>query len=85
MAALSANESRAIVQFLDDVELCIRRLSTEAESGVSCIEDLLLEAETLLQDVSFLSDLFPAEDGDSEGRCRPIPMARKQKRWSIDR
>ena len=64
MAALSANESRAMVQFLDDVELSIRRLSTEAESGVSCIEDLLLEAETLLQDVSFLSDLFPAEDGD---------------------
>ena len=64
MAALSANKSRAMVQFLDDVELSIRRLSTEAESGVSCIKDLLLEAETLLQDVSFLSDLFPAEDGD---------------------
>ena len=52
-----------MVQFLDEVETSICRISTEAESGTN-IDDILLEAEILLQDVTFLPDLFPAEDGD---------------------
>ena len=64
MATLSTNDNRAILQFLDDVAISINRLSAEANTGATHIDDLLLEAEVLLQDVSFLSDLFPVEDGE---------------------
>ena len=64
MATLSTNDNSAILQFLDDVAISINRLSAEVNTGATHIDDLLLEAEVLLQDVSFLSDLFPVEDGE---------------------
>ena len=37
----------------------------EAERGATDIDDLMLEVESLLQDVTLLLDLFPPEDGDN--------------------
>lgn len=56
-------ERREIVQILDEFEAAIGRISTRVESGDD-LNDLVLESETLLQDVTFLSDLFPRQDGE---------------------
>lgn len=49
--------------FLNEVEECVLRFSREAAT-LHDGEGLLLEAETLLYDVIFVSDLMPPEEGD---------------------
>ena len=47
---------------LFQAEASINRISTESQSGSASIEDLLLEAETLLQDMTFVFDLLAPND-----------------------
>ena len=63
MSSLSNDERWAMVQFLDEIKASIHRI--EREAAYAEVDDLLLDAERLLQDVTFLSDQFPAENGDS--------------------
>ena len=62
MAVLSDSDQSEVVDFLTEVEAFIIRISTEAERRSV---NRLLEAETLLQDVTFVSELFPSGDGES--------------------
>lgn len=68
MVLLSAAERREMVHFLDQIEDCIDRFSREADN-ITNLDNLLLEAETLLNDVILVSDLMPPEDGDLLIQC----------------
>ena len=54
MADLEEPEADAseLLEFLDQVEVSINRISVESERNVVDLEDLLLEAEALLQDIN---------------------------------
>lgn len=65
MTALSERDRSSIIEFLDSASNSISVLSVEAERGATDIDDLMLEVESLLQDVTLLLDLFPPEDGDN--------------------
>ena len=65
MSSLSSSERRDVVQFLNDAEASISGISMRAEAGDADVDDLLLEAEALLRDVTLMSELFPEEEGES--------------------
>lgn len=54
MALGSAEFNTEILYFLNELEDCIIRISVEADIDLVHGDDLLLEAETLLHDVSDL-------------------------------
>ena len=56
MADLEEPEADAseLLEFLDQVKVSINRISVEAERNLVDLEDLLLEAEALLHDVSIV-------------------------------
>ena len=66
MADMEEPEADAseLFEFLDQVEVSINRISVESERNVVDLEDLLLEAEALLQDVSIVFDIFDLVGGD---------------------
>ena len=64
MAQNGDDRYRELLEFLSQVEGCINRISVESERQLVDTEDLLLEAEALLQDVSIVSDILCLEDGE---------------------
>ena len=61
MAASTRVASDDVLQVLDEMEESIRKISDDSDQND--YEELLLEAEILLQDVVLLSELLPVEDG----------------------
>ena len=57
MTALSTTDQE-MEDFLSQAEASINRIDIEFNNGSTSREDLLLEAETLLQDVIFVSELL---------------------------
>ena len=62
MTALSTTDQE-MEDFLSQAEASINRIDIEFNNGSTSREDLLLEAETLLQDVIFVSELLSPSDG----------------------
>ena len=62
MTALSTTDQE-MEDFLSQAEASINRIDIEFNNGSTSREDLLLEAETLLQDVTFVSELLSPSDG----------------------
>ena len=53
-----------MVSSLDEVEASITSISIHAENNTDSSGDCLLETESILQDVTFVSELFPGIHGN---------------------
>ena len=62
MVSLSPSDTNVIVDFLDAASVFVSSISEVI--GQSAIDDLLLQTESLLHDITYLLEVFPTEEGD---------------------
>ena len=65
MASLASADRAEMVQLLDEIEATIIRITAEAESNDANYDDLLFDAESILQDITFVCELFPFDAGEN--------------------
>ena len=63
-STLSGDVCREMVSFLDEVEASITSISIHAENNTDSLGDCQLETQSILRDVTFVSELFPGIDGN---------------------
>ena len=65
MASLASADRAEMVQLLNEIEATIIRITAEAESNDANYDDLLFDAESVLQDITFVCELFPSVAGEN--------------------